>query len=408
MVEPDESGPATARVAIVQGQARAALRLAAMFAGAATIAVVIPHRTGAWLPLHLFLVGSVLLAISGAARLFAVTWSAGDPADPRLVAAQRWLIATGAAGLAGGREWSLPVAVLAGAGLCVATGLVLLGVLLGVEVRRGRVRRFRPALRFYLAALAFGVGGCGLGAALVVNGSDELVDAHVTVNLLGLVGLVIAGTLPFFTATQARMKMSRRATPRRMDTALAVMAGSVLAAAVAQLAHHPSVAGVALAGYVAGLASVLSLLPVPGPKQWRWAGPRLAQLGSGVAWWAGTVAIGAIRSLTGKTAFPEWLVVALVVGGFMQVLVASLAYLGPVLRGGGHVRLSAGFRVTRSWVAVGAANLAGVAWLASQRRLAGVAVVVLVADVAGRAVRLAQYEPAVCAGPQVREVVAGV
>lgn len=266
--------------------------------------------------------------------------------------------------------------------------------------------RFLPALRFYLAGLAFGVVGGGLGAAMV-TGSDGLLDAHVTINLLGLVGLVIAGTLPFFSATQARMKMSRRATPRRMDTALAVMAGSVLAAAGAQLTHHLSVAGVALAVYVAGLLYVVSLLPGPGLKQWRWAGPRLAQLGLGVAWWAGTVTIGAVRAFGGRTAFPEWLVVALVVGGFVQIVVASLAYLVPVLRGGGHLRLSAGFRVTRSWVAVGAANVAGVTWLAGQHGIAGVAVAVLAADVAVRAVRLAG-ESGVLERGRDREEMAGV
>ena len=160
---PDGGGvTATPRVAIVQGQARSALRLAAAFGAAAAVAIVAPHRTGAWLPLHLFLVGSVLLAVSGVARLFAVTWSAGEPAGTRLVTAQRWLIAAGAAGLAVGREGSLPVGALAAAGLCVTAGLVLLAVLLSMEVRRGRVRRFRPALHFYLAALGFGVVGTGL------------------------------------------------------------------------------------------------------------------------------------------------------------------------------------------------------------------------------------------------------
>lgn len=37
----------------------------------------------------------------------------------------------------------------------------------------------------------------------------------------------------------------------------------------------------------------------------------------------------------------------LVLGGFAQILVASLAYPGPVLRGG-HDRLTAGFAFTRS------------------------------------------------------------
>jgi nitrite reductase (NO-forming) len=380
---------ATPRVAIVQGQARSALRLAAAFGAAAAVAIVAPHRTGAWLPLHLFLVGSVLLAVSGAARLFAVTWSAGEPAGTRLVTAQRWLIAAGAAGLAVGREGSLPVGALAAAGLCVTAGLVLLAVLLSMEVRRGRVRRFRPALHFYLAALGFGVVGTGLGAALV-TGSEGLRDAHVTVNLLGLVGLVIAGTLPFFIATQARMKRAPRATPGRLHTALGVLAVAVVAAGAAEVAHRPAVAGVALTGYVAGLVYLVTLLPVPGSRQWRWAGPRLLQLGLGVAWWAAVVAVAAGRSLAGWAAFPEPLVVTLVIGGFLQILVASLAYLAPVLRGGGHQQLSAGLRATRSWVALVAGNLAALAWIGGQHRLADAGLVVVAVDVAARAARLAR------------------
>lgn len=42
------------RVAIVQRQVRPTLLLAAAFAVAAPAAVVLPHRTGRWRPLHLF------------------------------------------------------------------------------------------------------------------------------------------------------------------------------------------------------------------------------------------------------------------------------------------------------------------------------------------------------------------
>jgi hypothetical protein len=49
---------------------------------------------------------------------------------------------------------------------------------------------------------------------------------------------------------------------------------------------------------------------------------------------------------------------ALAVGGLAQILVASLAYLGPVLRGGGHERLTQGFALTRSWPGLALANVA--------------------------------------------------
>ncbi|HRD99682.1 MAG TPA: hypothetical protein PLV68_00185, partial [Ilumatobacteraceae bacterium] len=59
---------------------------------------------------------------------------------------------------------------------------------------------------------------------------------------------------------------------------------------------------------------------------------------------------------------------ALVIGGFAQILVASLAYLGPVLRGGGHRRLSAGFAITRSWTSLAAGNAAALAALTGSGR----------------------------------------
>ena len=397
--EPAETSPSarastvTPRVKIVHRQARKALTMAVIFGAASVVTVFLPHRTGAWLPLHLFLVGAVLLAISGATRLFTVTWAAAEPARAPLVAAQRWLIAAGAAGLTIGRERNLATSFVAVCGLCVTAGLVLLGVLLVVESQRARVRRFHPAVRFYVVATAAGVVGTGLGAAMV-TGRGEFRDAHVLVNLLGLIGLVIAGTLPFFTATQARMKMSPRATAPRLHRDLAVLAGAVTAAAIATLAHHPALAGAALAAYAAALVHLTTTLPRPGRKQLAWAGPRLVQLGAGVAWWVGTVGVAAGRSLTGRTVFPEHLVVALVVGGYAQVLVASLAYLGPVLRGGGHVRLTAGFAATRSWIALAAGNVAPAAWITGHTVWSGIAIAVVGADVAVRGAVLALSRPA--------------
>jgi nitrite reductase (NO-forming) len=388
----------TPRVKVVHAQARAALRLAAAFALAAAAAVVVPHRTGAWLPLHLFLVGTLLLAISAATRLFTVTWSASDPVAGPLVAAQRWLVALGAAGLAIGRERSLPTAALALAGVSVTTGLVLLGGLLAVEARRARVRRYHPAVHAYLVAVAAGVVGTGLGAAMV-TGRAGLRDAHVIVNVLGLVGLVVAGTLPFFTATQARMKMHPRATPRRLHANLLVLAASVAVAATGAAVGRPGVVAVGLAGYAGGLVHLATTVPRPGRKQLRWAGPRLAQLGAGFGWWTATVAAAAGHAATGRPPFPEATVGALVIGGYLQILLASLAYLGPVLRAGGHVRLTAGFATTRSWLSFVAGNVAASAWVAGATTVARGALVLVAVDTAIRAVALARTpRPARTAG----------
>jgi hypothetical protein len=83
-------------VVIVHGQTRPTLALAAAFTLAAAVSAVVPHRTGAWLPLHLFLVGGLLAAVSGATQLLAVTWSAAVPPPAAPVRAQRALLAAGA------------------------------------------------------------------------------------------------------------------------------------------------------------------------------------------------------------------------------------------------------------------------------------------------------------------------
>ena len=88
----------------MQRQSRFTLGLAGGYVVAATVALVVPHRTGDWLSLHLFLVGALLLAISAATQLFAVTWAAGIPPSDRVAAIQRWLLVAGVGLLATARE----------------------------------------------------------------------------------------------------------------------------------------------------------------------------------------------------------------------------------------------------------------------------------------------------------------
>ncbi|HEX2849968.1 MAG TPA: hypothetical protein VHN98_05430 [Acidimicrobiales bacterium] len=385
---PASAGGPARRVAIVHRQTKPTLALAVGFALASAVAAVIPHRTGAWLPLHLFLVGGLLLAISGATQLFAVTWAAGNPGPGRLVAVQRGAIAGGATLLAVARELALPVGVVAVAGTSVLCGLLLLGVLLAGEVRSGSQRRFDPALAFYLAAVVSGTVGSILGIFLAA-GHAGLRDAHLVLNLLGLVGLVIAGTLPFFVATETRMKTSRRATAAAQVATLAWLVLGVGVAAGASATGAPRVfVAAGLVVYAVGLLQLLSLLPLPGAKQLRWAGPRVLQLAAGVVWWVAACAAAAGSVVTRGLAWPEHLVLVLVVPGFAQILVGSLAYLAPVLRGGGHERLTAGFAITRSWTSFVVANLAGVALAVSWTGAAIALIAVWALDSAWRAARL--------------------
>ena len=386
-IPPDRT---THRVAITQRQARPTLLVAAAFAVAAPVTAVVPHDTGAWLPLHLLLVGALLSAISGATQLLAVTWSAAPAPGDGIVAAQRWSVVLGAVAVASGREADVDAVTGTGA-LLLGIGLGLLGaILLGIR-RRSSVDRFHPAIEAYVLAVGFGVIGMAMGAAIAAGDAGDwwgrLRAAHLAVNVLGLVGLVVAGTLPYFVATQARMKMSRRGGPAQVRASTAVLAVATVVTSGGHLLDRPGVAAVGLLGYAAGLVAVAATLPVPGRRQLRWAGPRLVQLGAGGLWWSAMVVALAVVRLTDATT-ERRVLAALAVGGFAQILVASLAYFGPVLRGGGHQRLTAGFATTASWPGLVLANVAAVALLIDRRAVAVVAAGLWALDTGWRAVRL--------------------
>lgn len=386
------SGP-EGRVVTIQRQVRPTLLLATGFALAAPVAAVLPHRTGRWLPLHLFLVGALLLAISAATQLFAVTWAAGPPPARRLVAAQRLLVVAGAAGLALGRELAVPAGLLALPGMAIAAALVLLAVALEGTVGRAVQRRFDVTLRWYRAALSAGGAGVALGVALAtgaVPAGDvaRVRDAHALLNLLGLLGLVVAGTLPFFVATQAKMRMSPRAHTGLQDTLRWVLVATLALSAAALLAGRPGFAGLTLTGYAAGQLGLVLVLPRPGRRQLAWSGPRLLCLGSGLLWWTGSVLAMAWSLLRGGPAVPSSALLALAVGGYGQILAAALAYLGPVVRGGGHERLAAGFAVTASWWALAAGNGAAAALVTGYTAVGGTLLATWVLDTAWRARRL--------------------
>jgi nitrite reductase (NO-forming) len=381
------------RVAIVQGQTRATLALSLSFVGATALALVIPHRTGWWLPLHLFLAGALLLAISAATQLFAVTWAAGPPASSRVAAAQRWLLVGAVALLTASHELRWPNALIGLGGAGVIAALMLLGRSLSTTVRAGVQRRFDVAVRGYICALAAGMIGCALGIAMAVGLSGSALvrvrAGHLTLNLLGLIGLVIVATLPSFTATEARVKMSPRADRRGQGALLAWFCLAIVVTTIGYLCGWPAVAAAGLCAYAAGLMGLAGMLPAIHVKQIRWAGPRLLQLGAGIAWWAGATLALAWQTAHHHAVFTQPVLGALVVGGYAQILAAALAYLGPVLRGGGHERLSAGFHTTRSWFGLLAANVAAVAMAVGAHTVVVVAVGAWLLDTAARVTLLA-------------------
>jgi len=367
------------RVPLVQAQTRQTVRLSMALAGLAATAALAGEAR--WVPLHLFLAGAVVLAISGASQLLTVTWSAAPAPPDRWAATQRWTVAVGAVGVVAARRLDAPDATLGLAGAVYLLGLVLLGVLLAATAARGRKRRFDPAVAAYLGAVAFGVVGVGLGVRMAIDPSKAaLRSAHLVANLLGMVGLVVGGTLPYFAATVGRSRMSVLATQRRLWF-LAGWQVAMLTGATAALAVDAQPAGAgALVGYATGIGAIIVLLPRPTRRQLRWAGPRLVALWAGAAWWAASVLVAAGAAARGDPVLSgRWLVV-LAIAGFGQILWGSLAYLLPMLRGGGPERLAEGFAATRSWFGLAAIEGAGLAIALGSPAAAGIGMAVATID----------------------------
>lgn len=379
---------ATDRVRTSHDQARTTVRLAFVFLLAAAIAGAV--RDERWLALHLFLAGGVVLAISGVSSMLTVTWSAAPAPPNRLVALQRACIAIGAAGVAVGRELDVGAWLLAPSGGLYVTGLVLLGVVLVTTARSGVERRFDSAVSAYLAALGAGVGGVALGVSMAIGTpSTQLRSAHVVLNLLGLVGLVVAGTLPYFAATVGRSRMAPHASRPRLFLAVGWQASALVVTTIGLVADAAVIAVAGLAAYAAGIVATLWLSPRPTRRQLRWAGPRLLALWAGATWWTVAV-VGAAVDVAGGagTVFEDRWLLVMVVGGYAQILWGSLAYLVPVLRGGGHEQLGRGFAATRSWIGLAAANLAALGFLLSLPPLAAVSLAIWVVDAAVRTARV--------------------
>jgi nitrite reductase (NO-forming) len=384
--ERTEQRGAPDRVKLAHAHAVPAVRLALVFLAAAVVTLPLRQSTAEWLPLHLFLAGTVVLSISGASLLLTITWAAAPAPAPAPVLVQRWCVAVGAATIAFGRASSAPDAVVAIGGTVFLAGLVLLGILLVTTVRRGVERRYDVPVAWYVVALGAGVAAGGVGVAMATSPhAVDVRDAHVTLNLLGLVGLVIGGTFPFFIATVGRTKIARRTTPGRHARLLAWQTVALVTAVVGLLGSWNAVATIGFAAYALGVVALATLAPVPRARSLRWAGPRLVAMYAGLAWWAAAVVAFAVSA--GGDLRGGWLL-ALVVAGYGQILWGSLAYLVPMLRGGGHEALSAGFATTRSWLGLAAANAAGVLFVAGMRgtTAGALAAAVLVVDTLVRSV----------------------
>ncbi|HEX5630856.1 MAG TPA: hypothetical protein VFY15_04280 [Acidimicrobiia bacterium] len=380
------------RVARSHDAARAAFRLGAGFllwAVAWAVVIAAGDDPTWWGPLHVFVTGTVLLAISGATQLFSTTWSASSPPDRRLGAIQRWTLAAGAIGVVVGYSRRLDWLLVPGA-ILVALGLALLGGMLVGVVRRSLLRRFDWATRFYLLALGCGLVGVTLGGVVGAGAAGashlDLRTAHMHLNLVGLVGFTIVGTIPTLLPTTVHHRMVSGKELKlsflgSVVAAIAMASGAIFGpvpvgfgAAVAALAGGTILGGVVLR---LGVARVFG------------AGFPASMIVTGAIWLVGWAAHQAyVLIASGHRVFAA--ATAIGVCGVALVLFGSLAYLVPVLAGPGE-RLGANFaRMRRSgWVRMLLGNAVPVAVVVGLPAAVAVSIgAAFVADFALRVIRV--------------------
>lgn len=368
--------------------AAAAFRLGGVFAGVALIWAAWTFTRGGswWGPTHAFLAGTVLLAISGSTQAFTITAAASQPPTAAVSAGQRWLVGIGVAlalvGVASGTAL-----VVLGGGLATVLGLGLLAGILLEAIKRSLLRHFDLSSRFYLVAIGSGVVGVTLGALLGagVAASPEFRAVHVHLNLVGLVGFTIVGTLPTILPTLAHKKA---VSGHEATVAWWLAVASVLLMA-AGLGVGRATVGIGAFMAAGSLTLVLAGVTLRLGKDGLRGGLPYFQVCLGSGWLLVWVIVDGLALLanTGFPPFSGWNA-AVIVAGVGQVLLGSLAYLLPVLAGGPSLGRTLERAVNRWWVPLISANAAGVGLVLGATSLAVVGIFVWLADFGYRLARL--------------------
>jgi nitrite reductase (NO-forming) len=224
--------------------------------------------------------------------------------------------------------------------------------------------------------------GAILGSGWAAESYSRFRVVHYHLNLVGLIGFTIIGTLPTFLPTVAH---HRAVSGREAVVAwwLCIAAG---VAFFAGLFAPPAVIGVGSA--LSALAAALVLGGVVG-RLWQRGRGRTAflQIGAGVVWLISWAVLDAYALLVGDSVAPfsAWTTAA-VVAGVGQVLLGSLAYLTAVLLGPPLGRRMEIFEERRALPLI-AANAGGIALVSGLPLPASIGLALWLADFGFRLIR---------------------
>jgi nitrite reductase (NO-forming) len=308
-----------------------------------------------WLLVHLLVLGAVSNAILIWTWHFAAALLRLPDADartgqvPRLV-----LFNAGALLVVAGVVADRWPAVLAGGVLVVGTAAWHAAALLR-RLRAALPARFGVTLRYYVVAGVALPLGVALGVAMARGGlADEVhaqaLVAHTVLTMLGWVGLTVVGTLVTLWPTMLRTRVAADSESAAGTGLRLLVAGLAIAAAGSLVGVRPvAVAGLFL--YVVGLL-VVARPHLDEARRRAPVGFPEASVLAGAVWLVGSCAALAVGLATAgnweRAADRAGLVTApLLVGFAAQVLVGSLAFLVPVVLGGGPSVLRATSREMR-------------------------------------------------------------
>jgi nitrite reductase (NO-forming) len=296
-----------------------------------------------WLLVHLLLLGAASNAILiWSAHFAAALLRLPEPSTRRAEAARLAVFNIGALTVVLGMLTGFWAAVLAG-GVLASCAVGWHAMVLLTRMRRALPSRFGVTVRYYVAAGALLPVGVTLGVLMARGELDEAVHArlalaHVTVNLLGWMGLTVIGTLVTLWPTMLHTQVANGA-ERAARRALPVLAAGILTVSAGALTGSRATATAGIVGYLAGLTIVgCSLL-----EETRRRPPTTYAARSvlaGCIWLVGSVtALGVIIVTATDWAqaaeAADRLAAPLLVGFAAQVLVGAMSYLIPVVLGGG-------------------------------------------------------------------------
>lgn len=297
----------------------------------------------AWAPLHAALLGALGSAITIWSAHFADTllhrpaWGGVLMLNGRL-----GLHSVGAALVITGVCINSQIVIGVGAS-CVAVSATLGVVAMVVQKRRAVAARMAALVDYYICSLSYLMVGALAGWSIKyfdfkgqAAWSNRMYLAHVPIMVLGVLGITVLGTLVVLWPTMLRTKMEPTA-PRQAQRALPGLALAVAVIAFSGL-WRP-LAGIGALLYLLSAVAVVAPLWRTGARKGvtNYAGLSTAAALAWLAWCVIRLGVGVSYAANDDAAraVAHGLRLAVVSGFALQILLAALSFLTPVMLGGG-------------------------------------------------------------------------